>query len=158
MVCKLKHLPLIRKPAQQDHWYNILNRWQYANKHTNSMFPYLKADRICVHHLFQAWSGNFFTFLLVRFRNCFRDPDDMYSVMKITCVYTMHHLEDLGLLGWDIVLLGQCLQTFLQKVCTHQSTHTASHSGSPISSKNLWKLKNSQCQVLFIWRFMSSWV
>jgi hypothetical protein len=51
------------------------------------MFPYLKADRICVHHLFQAGSGNFFTFLLVRFRNCFRDPDDIYSVMKITCVY-----------------------------------------------------------------------
>ena len=61
------------------------------------MLPYLKADRICVHHLFQAWSGNFFTFLLVRFRNCFRDPDDMYSVMKITCVCTMHHHKDSGL-------------------------------------------------------------
>jgi len=83
------------------------------------MFPYLKADRICVHHLFQAWSGNFFTFLLVRFRNCFRDPDDMYSVMKITCVCTMHHCEDSGLLGCDFVLQGPCLQAFFQKVQEH---------------------------------------
>ena len=45
---------------------------------------YLKADRIWVHHLFHDCSGGFLTLRLVLFRNCFRDPDDMYSVMNIT--------------------------------------------------------------------------
>lgn len=45
---------------------------------------YLSADSICVHHLFQACRGSRFTFRLVRFKNCFKEPQDMYSVMNIT--------------------------------------------------------------------------
>lgn len=45
---------------------------------------HLSADRICVHHLFHAWRGKRLTFLLVRFKNCFSDPQDIYSVMNIT--------------------------------------------------------------------------
>ena len=45
---------------------------------------HLMADNICVHHLFQALSGGFFTLGFGRFKNCFKDPDDMYSVMNIT--------------------------------------------------------------------------
>jgi len=44
---------------------------------------YLKAERIWVHHLFQDCSWIFLLFFLVRLRNCFNDPDDMYSVIKI---------------------------------------------------------------------------
>lgn len=45
---------------------------------------YLSAERIWVHHLFQACRGSLFTLRLVLFRNCFREPEDMYSVMKMT--------------------------------------------------------------------------
>lgn len=45
---------------------------------------YLSADKICVHHRFHACNGSFLTFRLVRFRNCFSEPDDMYSVINIT--------------------------------------------------------------------------
>lgn len=45
---------------------------------------HLSADKICLHHRFHASSGNFLTFLLVRFRNCFNEPEDMYSVINIT--------------------------------------------------------------------------
>lgn len=44
----------------------------------------LRADRICVHHRFHAVSEIFFTLRLVRFRNCFNEPEDMYSVMNMT--------------------------------------------------------------------------
>lgn len=49
------------------------------------MLTNLSADRICVHHRFHACSGNFFTLRFVRLRNCFSDPEDMYSVINITC-------------------------------------------------------------------------
>lgn len=54
---------------------------------------YLSADRICEHHRFQACSGNFFTFRLVRFRNCLSDPEDMYSVINITCTNTVQGVK-----------------------------------------------------------------
>lgn len=46
---------------------------------------YLSADRICVHHRFHAVREIFLTLRLVRFRNCFNEPEDMYSVMNMTC-------------------------------------------------------------------------
>lgn len=45
---------------------------------------HLSADKICVHHRLQACNGNFLTFRFVRFRNIFNEPDDIYSVIKIT--------------------------------------------------------------------------
>ena len=50
------------------------------------MLHYLKADNIWVHHLFHACSGGFFTFRLVLFKNCFKEPDDIYSVMNMTYI------------------------------------------------------------------------
>lgn len=44
----------------------------------------LRADSICVHQRFQAFSFIILWFFLVFFRNCFRFPEDMYSVMKMT--------------------------------------------------------------------------
>lgn len=38
-----------------------------------------------MHHRFHAISEIFFTLRLVRFRNCFNEPEDMYSVMNMTC-------------------------------------------------------------------------
>lgn len=49
---------------------------------------YLSADRICVHHRFHAVREIFLTLRLVRFRNCFNEPEDMYSVMNMTCEKT----------------------------------------------------------------------
>ncbi len=42
-----------------------------------------------MHHLFQDPSWIFLLFFLVLRRNCFRDPDDMYSVMKMSYIIQM---------------------------------------------------------------------
>lgn len=54
----------------------------------SALCTYLRADRICVHHRFHAVREIFFTLRLVRFRNCFSEPEDMYSVMNMTCEHT----------------------------------------------------------------------
>ncbi len=71
----------------------------------------LKADSICVHHLFQAWRGGFFTLRFVRFRNCFNDPDDMYSVMNITW-YMFLYLVDYS-------KSRSTISSFILEVCRH---------------------------------------
>ena len=45
---------------------------------------YFNADRIWMQNLFQDCSWIFLKFFLVLRKNCFSEPDDMYSVMKIT--------------------------------------------------------------------------
>jgi hypothetical protein len=38
-----------------------------------------------VHHLLHAGSGSLLTLRFVRLRNCFKEPEDMYSVINMTC-------------------------------------------------------------------------
>jgi hypothetical protein len=46
---------------------------------------YFNADKIWMQNLFQDCSWILRMFFLVFRRNCFSEPDDMYSVMKISC-------------------------------------------------------------------------
>lgn len=61
---------------------------------------YLSAERICVHHRLQACNGSFLTLRFVLLRNCFREPDDMYSVMKITWNNSPYWLITVAQLNW----------------------------------------------------------
>lgn len=69
---------------------------------------YLSAERICVHHRFQACSGSRFTLRLVRFRNCFSDPHDIYSVINITCNVLILSLDHQPTIHYWWILQSNC--------------------------------------------------